>query len=56
MTFTLIANIRSVKVREYNKESVRPRWKAGATQKKKKTQEKAQGYLFPLDASGASVS
>lgn len=50
MTFTLIANIRSVKVREYDEETVSSRWKPRAVE------VKVQDYLIPLDANAVSIS
>lgn len=50
MTFKLITNISSVKVREYNKEYVSSRWKAEAMQ------GQVREYLIPLDANVVSIS
>lgn len=54
MTFKIIANIRSVKVRESNEEQVSSYSEMMHITKKK--QKNMRGYLIPVDANAVSIS
>lgn len=57
MTFKIIANIRSVKVRESTEEQVSSYSEVMRRIKQnKQTKESMQGYLIPVDANAVSIS